>query len=148
MPRMDVRFLVPISVLTPVLGSKSPEDQWRSFRLRMRQRMLSQSSSCDADLRSSRMTTGRFTALQYGGRLRVLAVRKRARCSAVEWRSKTPNALALSREAHVTVSTDGNARKSRKSRGSHNFGALLTSCHFCYNVSRESLNLRRARKRF
>src|SRR5215831_11067539 len=36
----------------------------------------------------------------------------RARCSAVEWRSQTPNALAFLRKAQV--STDGNARKSRK----------------------------------
>jgi len=34
-----------------------------------------------------------------------------ARRSAVEWRSKTPNALAFSREAHVTMSNDGDARK-------------------------------------
>jgi hypothetical protein len=67
----------------------------------------------------------------------------RARCSAVEWRSLTPNALAFSRAAHVTMFTDGNARKSRKPSGSHTSGARLTSCRFCYYVSRDSLNRRR-----
>ena len=37
----------------------------------------------------------------------------RARCSAVEWRSKTANVLAFSREAHVTMLTDAPRQKSR-----------------------------------
>jgi hypothetical protein len=52
----------------------------------------------------------------------------RARCSAVEWRSKTPNVLAFSREAHVTMPTDAPRQKSRKPRGSYTSGARLRSC--------------------
>src|SRR5215467_13536226 len=37
LPRMDMRFVVPISVLTPILGSKSPGGQWHSSRLCTRQ---------------------------------------------------------------------------------------------------------------
>jgi len=52
----------------------------------------------------------------------------RARCSAVEWRSKTPNVLAFSREAHLTMPTDAPRQKTRKLRNSHTSGARHTSC--------------------
>jgi hypothetical protein len=51
-----------------------------------------------------------------------------ARCSAVEWRSKTPNVLAFSREAHVTMPTDAPRQKTRKPRSSQTSGARHTSC--------------------
>jgi len=50
-----------------------------------------------------------------------------ARCGAVEWRSKTPNILTFSREAHATMPTGAPRQKSRKPRSSHTSGAGLTS---------------------
>src|SRR5215510_14680097 len=51
-----------------------------------------------------------------------------ASLAALEWRSKTPNILAFSREAHVTMPTDASRQKSRKPRSSHASGAGLTAC--------------------
>src|SRR5262249_34161426 len=58
-----------------------------------------------------------------------------ARRSAVEWRSKTRNALGFSREAHVTMSSVGDARNSRKPCDSDTSGARLTPCRLRYYVS-------------
>jgi len=56
-----------------------------------------------------------------------------ASLAALEWRSKTPNILAFSREAHVTMPTDASRQKSRKplvptllARGSRH--AFLIQC--------------------
>jgi hypothetical protein len=49
----------------------------------------------------------------------------RACCGAVEFDSQTPDILASSREAHVTLFIDGRPQRYRKLGGSHTFRARL-----------------------
>jgi sensor c-di-GMP phosphodiesterase-like protein len=45
--------------------------------------------------------------------LKVLAVRRRSRCGAVEWRSQASNVLSFSRAARLSAPTDAEAQKCR-----------------------------------
>ena len=70
-----------------------------------------------------------------------------ARCGAVEWRSRTPNILTFSRQAHAMMPTGAPRQKSRKPRSSHTSGAGLTSFLSVHCVE-GSLYRRHAGKRF